>query len=82
MFLDAAGHHAEVFGFDYDADAVGVEVFFEGFGDLLGEAFLVLEAAGEVFDDAWEFGEADDFFLRDVADCDGAEEWEHVVFAG
>jgi hypothetical protein len=46
--LDAAEGHAQVFGFEDDPDAFGVELVVEPIGDLFGEPLLDLEAAGEV----------------------------------
>ena len=81
LFFDAAHHHAEMAGFDDYADALRFDYFLDGFGDLGGEALLNLQAAGEEFDQARNFAEADDFAVGDVGDVHFAEERQHVVLA-
>ncbi len=81
LFLDASHHHAKMAGFDDDADALGFDHLLDGFGDLGGEALLYLEAAGEEFDEARNFAEADYFAVGDVGDVHFAEEREQVVLA-
>jgi hypothetical protein len=53
---------------DDDSNALWLKHLREGKRDLLSEALLYLEAAGEHFGDAGEFGEADDAAVGDVAD--------------
>src|SRR5579863_10507606 len=67
--------------FDDDADALGLDYFLDGFGDLGSEALLNLQAAGEEFDQARNFAEADYFAVRYVGYVHFAEEWQHVVLA-
>lgn len=81
LFLDAAHHHAQVAGFDDYAHALRFDYFLNSFGDLGGEAFLDLQTAGEEFDEARNFAEADYLSVGDVGDVDFAEERQHVVFA-
>jgi len=81
LFFDAAHHHAQVASFDDDADALRFDYFLDGLGDLGGEAFLNLQAAGEQFNEARNFAEADYLPIRDVGDVHFAEEWEHVMLA-
>src|SRR5579883_2515825 len=52
LLLDAAHHHAEVAGFDDHADALRRDDVLNGVGNLAGEAFLHLQAAGEDLDEA------------------------------
>jgi len=81
LFFDAPHHHAEMAGFDDYAYALRLDYFLNGFGDLGGEALLNLQAAGEEFDEARNFAEADYFSVGDVGDVDFAEERKHVMFA-
>lgn len=66
--MHAAHDHAQMAGLDNDGDALGLQHLGEGEGDLLGQAFLDLQAAREHFGDAGELGEADDAAVGDVAD--------------
>ncbi len=68
-------------GFDDDADTLRLDYFLDGFGDLGGEALLDLQAAGEEFDEARDFAEADHLAVRDVGDVHFAEERQQVVLA-
>ncbi len=81
LLFYAAHHHAEMAGFDDYAYALRLDYFLDGLGDLGGETLLNLEAAGEYFDQARDFAEADDFAVGDVGYVDFAEEREQVVFA-
>ena len=47
LLLDPAHHHAEVSGFDDDADALWFDDFLNGFRDLGCEPLLDLQAARE-----------------------------------
>src|ERR1700735_4649689 len=76
LLFDAAHHHAEMAGFDDDADALRFDYFLNGLGDLGGEAFLNLEAAREQFDEAWNFAETDDASVGNIGDVHLAEEWQ------
>jgi len=52
----------------YDnGDTLWLEDFGNSEGDLFGQAFLYLQATGEHFGDAGEFGESDDTSVGDVA---------------
>src|SRR5258708_34390344 len=66
-------------GFDDDGYALRLDYPLNGFGDLSGEAFLNLEAAGEEFDQARDFAEADYFAVGNVGDMDFSEERQQVV---
>ena len=81
LFFYAAHHHAQVAGFDDDADAGGFQGVHEGAGDLVGEAFLHLQAAGEEVGEAGQFADTDDASAGDVADVADAEKGQQVVFA-
>jgi len=81
LLLDAAHHHAQVAGFNDDANALRLDNFLNGFGDLGGEALLYLQAAGEEFDEARNFAEADDFAVGNVGHVHFAEERQQVVLA-
>ncbi len=81
LLFDAAHHHAQVLGFDDDADALGLEGVHEGAGDLVGETLLHLEAAGEEVGEAGELADANDLAAGDVADVADAEEGQEVVLA-
>jgi len=81
LFFDAAHHHAEMAGLDDYANALRLDYFLDGFGDLSGEALLNLQTAGENFDEARNFAEADYFAVGNVGDVHFAEEGQHVVLA-
>jgi hypothetical protein len=66
--LDSAHHHAQVARLHDDGDALGLDNLHNGVGDLLGQAFLDLQAAGVHLGNARELGEADDGIGGDVAD--------------
>lgn len=53
--MNAAQGHAAVLGFDDYSDTAGLELVIEPIGDLFGQPFLALRAAGEVFGDAVSF---------------------------
>lgn len=50
-------------------------------GNLLGQAFLDLGPACEVFDEAGQFGQAEDAVAGQVAEVGGADDGQHVVLA-
>lgn len=81
LFFDAAHDHAQVAGFDDDADALGFEGVHQRPGDLVRQAFLHLEAAGEDVGQPGELADADNPSAGDVADVADAEERQQVVFA-
>src|SRR5215472_8292471 len=81
LLFDATHDHAEMAGFDDDANAFGAELFFDGAGDLISEALLNLQAAGVHVDEARDFAEAEDFFLWNVGDMAAPEEGEQMMFA-
>ncbi|GAA2794453.1 hypothetical protein GCM10010441_19650 [Kitasatospora paracochleata] len=62
-------------------EGFAAEVLLQPVGDLLGEPFLHLRAAGEVLDDPGELGQAEDPPSRQVADVGGADERQQVVLA-
>ena len=62
-------------------DALRVDELDERVGDLLAEALLHGEAAGEEADEAGQLGDADDSLAGDVADVGVAGERERVVLA-
>ncbi len=66
-------------GFNDDPDAVRLDYFLDGFGNLCGEALLNLQSAREEFDEARDFAEADDLTFGDVGDVHFSEEWQHVM---
>ena len=80
-FSTPAHHHAEVGGLDDDADAARLQRIHDRIGDLVGEALLHLQAAGEHVHDAGRLGEAHDAAMRDVRHVRPAEERQHVVLA-
>lgn len=66
--FDATYHHAEVTRLHDDSNALWVEYFLDGVGDLFGEALLNLQPPREHLGYAWEFGEPDDSIGGHVAD--------------
>ncbi len=81
LLFYAAHHHAEMAGFDDHAYALRLDYFLNGFGDLRGEAFLNLQAAGEEFDQARDLAQADHLAVGDVGYVHFAEERQQVVLA-
>src|SRR5271169_3910532 len=68
LLFDAAHHHAEVAGFDDDADALRCDGFLDRVGNLAGEALLHLQAAREDLDEARDFAESDHLAVGNVSD--------------
>ncbi len=81
LFLYAAHHHAHVSRLRHYHRPFWVEDLHQRIGNLRGHFFLYLEAAGVDFYESSELGDADYFFIGDVADAHFAEKWEHMVFA-
>lgn len=81
LLFDSSHDHAEVRGFDDDADAARLEEGIERIADLLSESFLDLEPAGIHVDDPWDFAEADRMFGRQITDMHFAHEGEEVMLA-
>ncbi len=81
LFFNAAHHHAEMMAFHDDADAFRIDLLLDVRGDLLREALLYLETAGEAIDKTRQLADAEDLAARDVADVATAVERQHVVFA-
>lgn len=52
-------HHAKMARFYYNGHALGLKHFGKSKCDLFGKTFLDLQATGEHFGDASQFGEAD-----------------------
>ncbi len=76
-----AHHHAEMARFNDHADALWLDGFLNGLGNLRGQPFLDLQAAGEDFDQARNLAQADDFAVRNICDMDFAKERQDVVLA-
>src|SRR5262249_54885233 len=76
LLLDPAHHHAQVDGFDHDADAGGSEHLLDRRGDFFGEPLLNLQPPREDLDQTGELGEAYDTTIRDVRDVCLPKEWE------
>ena len=68
LLFHAAHHHAQMAGLDDDSDALGFDRVLDGLGNLRGEPFLNLQAAGEGFDEARYFAQADYFSVWDIGD--------------
>lgn len=68
-------------GFEYDGDALGLQALMEAVGDLLGQSFLDLKAAGEPVRDPGQLGQTEDATAREVADVGDAAEGQQVVLA-
>lgn len=81
LFFHSPHHHAEVLGFDDDADTLGLQDGFQCIADFLPHPFLDLEPSSEHIDDPRDFAEADDVLMRDVPHMDLAEEGEQVMLA-
>lgn len=61
-------------GLDHDTDPLGLQLGLEPVGDLFGEAFLDLGAAGEVLQYAGELRQAQEPVPGEVADVGGTYE--------
>jgi len=81
LLFNAPHHHAEMLSFDDDTDALSADELLKRRGNLLGHAFLDLQAASVNFHQARKFGKADDFLFRQIGNVAFAEEREHVMFA-
>jgi len=68
-----AHHHAEMARFNDHADALWLDGFLNGLGNLRGQPFLDLQAAGEDFDQARNLAQADDFAVRNICDVNFAK---------
>lgn len=66
--LHTTHNHTEMAGFDDDSDALRLQHLRQSKGDLLGQAFLDLQAASEHLGDTSEFGETDNATVGNVAD--------------
>src|SRR5262245_30515267 len=80
-FVDAARGHALVDGVDHDANAAGLQYIVDAAGNLRGELFLHLEAAGVDVDHARELADADHLRRREVPHVRMADDRGHVVLA-
>ena len=69
LFFNAAHHHAQVPGFDDDADALGLEGVHDRAGDLVGQAFLELQAPGVHVGQAGEFADPQHLAPGNVAEA-------------
>ena len=79
LLFHAAHHHAEMFCFHDNADATRLQTFHERVGDLDRELFLDLQSTSENIDNARDFGQANNFSVRNVSDVCSTDEWQQVV---
>ena len=79
--VHAAGGHALVAGIDHHRHAGRLQGFLDALGDLRGELFLHLEAAGVALHHARQLADADHAVGRHVADVGAADDRRHVVLA-
>ena len=79
LLFNAAHLHAEVAGLDDDGDAFRLQGLLNAVTDLLGEALLDLQAAGEGVDDPRNLAEANNGAVGDVRDMSLAKKRKHVV---
>ena len=70
-----------MFGFEHHSHAFGGEVLLQPVGNLLGQAFLDLEVAGEELDDPGQLGQPEEPFAGQVADVRHPRERQEVVLA-
>jgi len=68
--------------FHYDRYPLGLQETLEGVGDLGGEAFLHLQAAGIHFADAGDFGKANPFAVGNVGHMGATQDGQNVVLTG
>ena len=81
LLLDATRFHAQVTRSDDNANTLRLQVFLEGIGDLIGQAFLNLQATGEGIDHTRQLAQSDDLAVRNISNGRRAEERGHVVLA-
>src|SRR5580700_86640 len=81
LLFDATHHHAEVTGFDDYADALRLDDFLDGLGNLRGKALLDLETTRKKLDQARNFAQADYSAFWDIGDVHFAEKRQHVMLA-
>jgi hypothetical protein len=81
LFFHTPHHHAEMSGFDDDADAMGIQLRAQRFRDLHGQPFLHLQTSGEHIDDPWDLAETDHLLVGQIADMDPAKKRQEMMFA-
>ena len=81
LLLDPAHHHAEMFRFHDDGDAVWFQTVHQRLGDLRRQVFLNLQTARKNIDNARDFRQSDDFAIGNVSDVGAADEWEQMMLA-
>ena len=79
LLFYAAHDHAEVRGFDDDADAAGLQKGIESVTDLLSESFLYLESTRIHIDDARDLTQSDHMFGGEIPYMNLANEGEKVM---
>lgn len=65
--LNASHDHAQVAGFHDNSNALGLEDFHNGVGNVLGQAFLDLEASRKHFGNAGKLRKANDGIAGNIA---------------
>jgi hypothetical protein len=81
LFFDTTHRHAQMRGFHHDGDAERPNFFPNRFRDLIGEAFLHLQAAGEDVDQARNLAQADYTPLRNIGDVTLPEKRQQMMLA-
>ena len=81
LLFHAAHLHAEVAGFNDDADAFGTDFFFDGLSDLAGHALLNLQATSEHVDQTRDFAEAEYTLVGQIGYVGLTEKGQQVVLA-
>src|SRR5438045_2897397 len=81
LFLDSTHHHAQMPRFADHTDALWLDDFLNGFGDLGCQALLNLQPPREDFHQSGQLAESDDLSVRNVSDVYLPEERQHVMLA-
>jgi hypothetical protein len=81
LLLDSAHHHAQMPGFNNDANPLRLERFVYGIRNLYRQSFLNLKPAGENVHNAGQFAETDDLPGRHIGHVALAIKRQHVVLA-
>ena len=81
LFLHATHHHAEMVGFDYHADAFGLQSSLESISHIRRQPLLHLQPATEDIDHAGNLAQPDDLLVGKVGNMALSVEGQEVMLA-
>src|SRR5437764_6792166 len=81
LFFDPAHHHAKMFCFHDNRDAVRLETIHQRFCDLRRQIFLDLQAPRKDVDNACDFRKSDHFAVWNVGHVRPPDEWQQMMLA-